>query len=72
VGKAQPVPPRADREGYTIEFLGPRLWYFWAETCQQYMEQFRPRFIGPTGRLYPGVTLDREGNPVRQEPDDQG
>jgi creatinine amidohydrolase len=71
VGKAQPVPPRADREGYTIEFLGPRLWYFWAETCQQYMEQFRPRFIGPTGHPYPGITLDREGNPVRQEPGDQ-
>jgi creatinine amidohydrolase len=71
VGKAQPVPPRADREGYTIEFLGPRLWYFWAETCQQHMEQFRPRFINPSGHPYPGITLDRYGSPIQQDPDDK-
>jgi creatinine amidohydrolase len=68
-GRAQPITPRADREGYTIEFLGPRLWFFWAETCQQYMEQFRPRFIGQTGHPYPGVELDSYGSPV-QKPSD--
>jgi len=68
-GKAEPVAPRADREGYTIEFLGPRLWYFWAETLQQYMEQFRPRFISETGHPYPGVELDRYGSPVEKSSD---
>ena len=68
-GKAEPVAPRADREGYTIEFLGPRLWYFWAETLQQYMEQFRPRFISETGHPYPGIELDRYGSPVEKSAD---
>ncbi|MBC7235835.1 MAG: creatininase family protein [Chloroflexi bacterium] len=66
-GKTQVVVPRADREGYTIEFLGPRLWFFWAETCQKYMEQFRPRFLTPSGHPMPGVELDREGNPIYKE-----
>lgn len=59
------VPPSADREGYTTEFLGTRLWYFWAEENQQYMEQFRPRFRDKAGRPYPGVTLDAYGDPIR-------
>ena len=63
-GKTQVVAPRADREGYTVEFLGTRLWYFWAETCQEYMEQFRPSFRLPNGNPKPGVTLDALGNPV--------
>ena len=63
-GKAFAVEPRSDREGYTTEFLGTRLWFFWAETCQRYMEQFRPRFIDPSGRPYPGVELDSRGNPI--------
>lgn len=67
--RAKPVAPRADREGYTIEFLGPRLWFFWAETCQRYMEQFRPRFIDQTGRPYSGIELDDYGNPVQKDPD---
>ncbi len=66
-GKTRVVTPRADREGYTVEFLGTRLWYFWAETCQEYMEQFRPRFRLPNGNPMPGVTLDAEGNPIYSE-----
>ncbi|MEA3406619.1 MAG: creatininase family protein [Chloroflexota bacterium] len=66
-GKTSVVEPKSDREGYTVEFLGPRLWYFWAETNQQYMEQFRPRFIDESGRPYPGVELDGWGNPIGQE-----
>lgn len=63
-GRTNIVEPGADREGYTIEFLGTRLWFFWAETCQEYMEQFRPRFIDQSGRPYPGVELDDWGNPI--------
>jgi creatinine amidohydrolase len=63
-GNVQVVAPRADREGYTIEALGTRLWFFWAEACQDYMEQFRPRFRTPSGNLMPGVELDGEGNPI--------
>ena len=63
-GKAQVVAPRADREGYTIEALGTRLWFFWAEACQDYMEQFRPRFRTPSGNPMRGVELDGEGNPI--------
>ncbi|MBN1401023.1 MAG: creatininase family protein [Anaerolineae bacterium] len=65
-GESAVVEPRADREGYTVEFLGPRLWYFWAETNQRFMEQFRPRFRDASGHPYPGVTLDREGNPIQE------
>ena len=54
---------RSDVEGYTIEFLGTRLYYFWAETCQEYMEQFRPRFRDHWGYPYPGIELDNWGNP---------
>jgi creatinine amidohydrolase len=63
-GKTHVVAPRADREGYTVEALGTRLWYFWAETCQEYMEQFRPRFRTPNGNPMSGVELDAEGNPI--------
>ena len=66
-GKASVVEPRSDREGYTLEFLGPRLWYFWAETNQQFMEQFRPRFTNQSGRPYPGIVLDPLGNPVPED-----
>ena len=66
-GKTEVVEPRADREGYTVEALGTRLWYFWAETNQQYMEQFRPRFISPSGHPYRGLKLDSWGNPVKDE-----
>ena len=65
-GRAEAVAPRSDREGYTIEFLGPRLWFFWAETLQRYMEQFRPRFRDQAGHPYPGVEIDRYGNPIEK------
>lgn len=68
-GESSVVAPRADREGYTIEFLGPRLWYFWAETNQQYMEQFRPGFRNKSGHPHPGITLDQYGNPARDDSD---
>lgn len=66
-GKTDLVEPRADREGYTVDFLGTRLWFFWAETCQQYMEQFRPGFIDPFGHPYAGIELDGWGNPIEKE-----
>lgn len=66
-GKTSVVEPRSDREGYTIEFLGTRLWYFWAETNQQFMEQFRSRFRDKAGRLCPGIELDAWGNPVEKK-----
>jgi hypothetical protein len=66
-GKTRVVAPGSDVEGYTIDYLGTRLWFFWAETCQEYMEQFRPRFIDQAGRPYPGVELDRRGEPIHEE-----
>ena len=66
-GKTHVALPASDIEGYTIDYLGPRLWFFWAETCQEYMEQFRPRFIDQAGRPYPGVELDRRGEPIQEE-----
>jgi creatinine amidohydrolase len=71
-GRTDIVAPRSDREGYTLEFLGPRVWYFWAETNQQYMEQFRPRFRDTSGRPFPGINLDAMGNPIRKPDASQG
>jgi creatinine amidohydrolase len=64
--RASPPLPWSDTEGYTIEYLGTRLWYFWAETCQEYMEQFRPRFRDHWGHPYPDVQIDNQGNPIKK------
>ena len=65
-GETSVADPGSDTEGYTVDFLGTRLWYFWAETCQKYMEQFRPRFRDHGGRPYPGIELDNSGNPIKK------